>query len=124
MLSEVFKKDRFCYSRKEMLLTQFQPKYVEKILTNEKGEQFRVVFLVAFVDGQIKAKIVSMERVGEGCTTQNSSFGDETSKVLRLPELKKSEHQEFSYTPFFSDQVSPFYPLFFFNSQPTRAPSF
>ncbi|HEY4511849.1 MAG TPA: hypothetical protein VJH55_03340 [Candidatus Paceibacterota bacterium] len=107
-----------------MLLTQFQPKYVEKILTNEKGEQFRVVFLVAFVDGQIKAKIVSMERVGEGCTTQNSSFGDETSKVLRLPELKKSEHQEFSYTPFFSDQVSPFYPLFFFNSQPTRAPSF
>ena len=96
-----------------MLTPYSQSKFVEKILTNAKGEQFRVVFCVAFVNGEVKAQIVSATPISQTI---------EHKEVLCLPVFKEKVAQVFSYIPAFVSKISPFNQFFFFNSQPTRGP--
>lgn len=91
-----------------MLTPYSRSKFITKILTSASGEQFRVVFLVAIVDGQLKAQVVSAERVSIAC----------------LPEFKIKSPATFIYKSASNPVVSLFNPLFFFNSQPTRAPAY
>jgi len=97
-----------------MITPYSHSKFVEKILTNAKGEQFRVVFCVSLIGGEIKAHIVSATPISQGL---------EQKKVLCLPVVLEKVAQEFTYTPAFAPVLSPFNQFFFFNSQPTRAPS-
>ncbi|MSR71207.1 MAG: hypothetical protein EXS50_00845 [Candidatus Taylorbacteria bacterium] len=92
-----------------------QSKFVEKILTNVNGEQFRVTFFVSLVAGEIKAQVVSAECISKTV---------EAKKILCLPEFYAKQVQDFIYAPSCAPILSPFNQFFFFNSQPTRAPSF
>ena len=95
-----------------MLAPYSRSQFVEKILANAKGEEFRVIFLVCLEGGEIRAQIVSAEKIDSG-----------KKGALSLPGITGFCPQEISYTPFFSSAFSSFDELFFFNSQPTRAPS-
>ncbi|MDP3962372.1 MAG: hypothetical protein Q8Q03_00690 [bacterium] len=91
-----------------MLTPYSSSKFITKTLTSASGEQFRVVFLVSFVNGEVKAQVVSAKKISVVC----------------LPEFKEKSPVTFTYTPASSPVVSLFNPLFFFNSQPTRAPAY
>jgi hypothetical protein len=91
-----------------MLSPHLRSQFVTKILTSPTGEQYRVVFLVALVNGEVKAQVISAECLSTLC----------------LAEATTKSPVTFTYTPTFSEKLSLFNELFFFNSQPTRAPSF
>ena len=90
------------------MLVTTQSQFVEKILLSKDGKPFKVLFRVSFIGGQFKAVIVSAKPLEEH---------------LALP---ASFPKVISTTSFYNAPVSipsPFSPLLFFNSQPTRAPS-
>lgn len=93
-----------------MLSTHLRSQFVTKILTNATGEKFRVVFLVALVNGEVKAQVVSATPLTQ-------------PEAVCLPKVHVKSPTTFTYTPTFSSKVSLFNSLFFFTSQPTRAPS-
>ncbi len=96
-----------------MLTPHLRSQFVTKILTSASGEQFKVVFLVALVNGEVKAQVISAEPVSKA----------QAAAPLCLPCVKNNEKfVNFKKSP--KATPSPFYnELFFFNSQPTRAPS-
>ena len=98
-----------------MLIPYSRSQFVTKILTSPTGEQFRVVFLVALVDGKIKAQVISSERLSKQVPNTSAVY---------LPLALTKDSTVFDYVASFNPVVSPFNSLFFFNSQPTRAPSF
>lgn len=95
-----------------MLTPQLRSQFVTKVLTSPNGEKFKVVFLVALVNGEVKAQVVSATLISE------------KAEVACLPAPITKSKTVFDYTPAFSEILSPFISLFFLNSQPTRAPSF
>ncbi len=98
------------YNR-NMLTTQLRSQFVTKVLTSQSGEKYKVVFLVALVNGEVKAQVVSAEPLIK------------TEPIyLAQPFIKAPV--SFVYKPSFKEILSPFASLFFFNSQPTRAPAF
>ena len=97
-----------------MLSPYLRSQFVTKILTSATGEQFRVVFLVALVNGEPKAQVISATPLSQ------KDGGD----VLCLP-CVKSDEKFVTFSTTKKATPSPFFnELFFFNSQPTRAPSF
>ncbi len=100
------------------MLAPYSPgKYFEKILTNAEGQQFRVLFLVALVNGELKAQIISAEPLTQPLATK-------TQEVACLPVYKEKQSHSYTYTPSFAPILSPLNDFFFFMSQPPRAPSF
>lgn len=94
-----------------MLTPYSRSKFITKILTSANGERFRVIFLVALIDGKVQVQVVSAEPIA-------------TPSVICLPTISQKNSVAFAYAPASAPMVSPFSSLFFFNSQPTRAPSF
>lgn len=94
-----------------MLTPYSRSQFVTKILTSPSGEKFSVVFLVALVNGEVKAQMVSATPLSKPVS-------------VCLPGVCVKAPVSFAYTPSSNPLVSLFNPLFFFNSQPTRAPSF
>lgn len=97
-----------------MLTPASRSQFVTKILTSPTGEKYQVVFLVAVVNGELKAQVVSANLIEQ----------TQAAAPLCLPCAKNNENfVTFANSP--KAAPSPFYnELFFFNSQPTRAPSF
>ncbi|MES3031219.1 MAG: hypothetical protein V4697_02295 [Patescibacteria group bacterium] len=93
-----------------MLTPVLKSQFVTRIITNASGEQFKVVFLVTLVNGKPEAQIVSATSLSQ--------------KVYALPKPVVKTKAVYTYQPSFSSIISPLNSLFFFNSQPTRAPSF
>lgn len=94
-----------------MLTPYSRSQFVTKILTSDTGEKFQVVFLVTLVNGEVKGQIISATPIAEATS-------------ICLPVSIKKSPVTFTYTAPSNPAVSPFNSLFFFNSQPTRAPSF
>lgn len=97
-----------------MLTPYSQSKFVEKVLADASGKQFRVLFLVSLEAGEIKARVISATPVTPAVATRG---------VICLPLAAPASSASFAYTPHFSNIVSPYTDLTFFMSQPTRAPS-
>lgn len=95
--------------------TEQIPQFVEKIVTDRSGQVFKLTFLVAIVDGQLKGRLVSAQPLAQ-------SFKN-TESILSLPVICPKNETITEYTPAFAPIVSPYSELFFFTSQPTRAPS-
>ncbi len=95
-----------------MLTPYSEPQFVEKTITSHTGEQFRVVFLVAIVNGEVRARVISAV-----------SMGSARAHTLSLPVPFIPSPSVISYAPAFAPKVSPYFTLEFFISQPTRAPS-
>jgi len=97
-----------------MLTPYSHSKFITKTLTSIHGGEFRVVFLVSFVNGKMKAEVVS-------ATPLPQSFAKPTVACLPSPIIKNEV--SFTYTPAFSSIISPYTSFFFYTSQPTRAPA-
>ena len=93
-----------------MLTPQLRSQFVTKILTSADGSQYKVVFLVALVNGEVKAQMISAEPVSKAVP-------------ICLPCASVKSPATFVYKASSTGVVSPFNTLFFYNSQPTRAPS-
>ena len=104
-----------------MLKPSIPSKFVERIITSQTGEQYRVVFLVTLVGGEVKARVVSAELITglvSGSVDQSKQSG-----ILSLPGFSALVVADTEYVFDFTPEVSPFTSLLFFTSQPTRAPS-
>lgn len=107
-----------------MLTPHLRSQFVTKILTSATGEKFRVVFLVSLVNGEVKAQVVSAVLISGKSGAKTAGSASAAAAPLFLPVIKSNEI--FVTFPKSSGGTSPspyFNELFFFNSQPTRAPS-
>ena len=99
-----------------MLTIQPRSKFIEKILMSQTGQQFTVTFLVSFVGGEMKARMISAIPFDASAATAHSA--------IFLPTPRAKAVTSFEYIPAFAPIVSPLHLFDFFISQPTRAPSF
>jgi hypothetical protein len=112
------------------MLTRYRPKtkLIEKFYTRADGKTIRVLFLVALVGGELKAKLISAE-LADNYASEKSSCSDYFTDFTRqsgisfLPVECKKSINHFQYIPSYSGIISPYNQLTFFISQPTRAPS-
>ncbi len=100
-----------------MLTPYSHSQFITKILTSTSGDKYKVVFLVALVDGKVNAQIVSSEFISKIAHVVESA-------QVCLPAPISRKEIFFTYAPSFKNLIFPFNSLFFYNSQPTRAPSF
>ena len=121
------------------MLKPFIPsKFVERIITSQTGECYRVVFVVSLVNGEVKAKVISAELIsaptlklapvysntsGDSGASNSSDFSNVDLGVLCLPCDSSLISSFATFISSFAPKVSPFTSLLFFTSQPTRAPS-
>lgn len=101
---------------KAMLTPYVNSQFVEKVFTDRAGRQFRMVFLVALVNGEVKGRLVSVQPLAQ------ESFKN-TAEVICLPIICPKNETVTEYIAPTIPVVSPYNELFFFTSQPTRAPS-
>jgi len=94
------------------MLAPYRPQFIERILSDSFGRQFRVVFAVSYLNGEVRGRIVSATEVKALAT-----------RALCLPCAKMDEEAtDTAYT--IHHVASPYFSLeFLINSQPTRAPS-
>jgi hypothetical protein len=111
-----------------MLTPHLQSRFIEKVLTDRSGQQFRVLFLVSLVNGEVRGQIISAQPIFE--TAKTAGLPGRVAKVapwvnLCLPCTKAAAKIIESKVRPWSRVASPYYSsLEFFMSQPTRAPSF
>ena len=97
-----------------------ETRFVEQVFTDQSGQQFRLSFLVALVNGELRGRLVSVQPLSSARNTQCSIVNDQFCLPIVCPK-KKAETE---YVPAYVPVVSPYIELYFFTSQPTRAPSF
>jgi hypothetical protein len=119
-----------------MLTPHLQSRFIEKVLTDRSGRQFRVLFLVSLVNGEVRGQIVSAQpifeevmaaslpgHVSKGRARHESA--DSPWTKLCLPAIKSATKAIDAKIRSWTRVASPYYSSFdFFMSQPTRAPSF
>src|ERR1035437_5955779 len=111
-----------------MLTPHLQSRFIEKILTDRNGRQFRVLFLVSLVNGEVRGQIISAQPIFERIKT--ASLPGRVVKMtswtrLCLSCIKAAAKIIGSKIRPWTRVASPYYSsLEFFMSQPTRAPSF
>ena len=98
------------------------PQLIERIFTDQHGRQFRMVFMVAVVDGELKGKLVSVQPISAASHKLNGAV---SSGTICLPISCSVKKAETIYVADFAPVVSPYVSLeSLMTSQPTRAPSF
>jgi hypothetical protein len=105
--------------RTKFMLTPYRPQFVEKILADSFGRQFRVVFAVSYsLDGEVRGRIVSAQPIEllKGSTIRSHANAC-------LPCAQSFNLQSFNL-PIVTPVASPYFSLeYLLNSQPTRAPA-
>jgi hypothetical protein len=112
-----------------MLAVSNAPRFVSRVLSDVNGRQFRLTFLVAFVNGELKGRLVSAEPLFVSSAERQQGVralleGEVTDGSFCLPAICNEKKPETTFIPDFAPIVSPYIELYFFTSQPTRAPSF
>jgi len=125
------------------MITSYKPQFIEKIFTDQLGQQFRLVFLVTNVDGEMKGRLVSAELISKKVgllsgrvskvSSNNAHYAEQNSGAdnfniayevpICLPIICEKVEADTTYISSCKKILSPFSELFFFMSQPTRAPS-
>jgi hypothetical protein len=108
-----------------MFKPSIRPQFVERILTSPTGEQYRVIFEVTVIAGQMRARAVRAEKIELVALRLETAQNDIPVNVQNfcLPCATSDYAILFADYDFPIAKVSPFTSLLFFNSQPTRAPS-
>jgi hypothetical protein len=89
----------------------------ERIVRDKNGVLFRVRFIIENIDGRPQPRIVSAEAFKK---VENKA-GQTT---LSLPTFSSEVVLNEKFVQTYFSKISPYLPLTFFMSQPTRAPSF
>ena len=110
------------------MITQYsKPQFLSRIFTDAAGRQFRLTFLVAVVDGELKGHLVSAEPISATASVDRQLTGAvaDVSSIFCLPIACPKQELSTEYVPAFALVVSPYFSAFEFliHSQPTRAPS-
>jgi hypothetical protein len=96
----------------------------ERIVRDKNGVLVRVRFIVVEVNGSFQAQIVSAEAIASHVNTNsNTQSTKPESEVFFFPIFKKSVNFHKEVKHFVESFISPYQPLDFLMSQPTRAPS-
>ena len=116
-----------------MLAVHNDIRFISRVFTDTLGRQFKLTFLVALVDGEIKGRLVSAQQISKSLelpssTSDHSSFQYSNLRAeeatFLLPVCQEEKVPETVFIPAFTPIVSPYLELYFFTSQPTRAPAF
>jgi hypothetical protein len=108
----------------QSLIASSAPQLLERIFTDQFGRCFRMVFMVAVVDGELKGKLVSVQPISEAASLKLKGTCV-SSGTICLPTDISNKSVETEYVPSFVPVVSPYVSLeYLMTSQPTRAPSF
>jgi len=102
------------------MLAPYRPQFVEKILADSFGRQFRVVFAVSYsIDGEVRGRIVSAQPIE---LLKGSTIRSQANACL--PCAQSLNLQSFNLS-IVTPVASPYFSLeYLLNSQPTRAPAF
>lgn len=104
-----------------MITSLNRPQFISRIFTDVSGRQFRLNFFVAVVDGEVRGHLLSVEPIS---STVKLLAGEVVDGSICLPIVCSDTKPVTSYISPFIPVVSPYTELYFFTSQPTRAPSF
>lgn len=96
--------------------------FISRIFTDITGQQFRLTFFVSIVNGEAKGHLVSAQPISTSAHLRLAGTCSD-STIFCLPIACPQKEIETAYIPAYTPVVSPFTELFFFTSQPTRAPS-
>ncbi|GEM_PF-1296827 len=105
--------------------------FLSRIFTDISGQQFRLTFFVTIVAGEPRGHLVSAQpisiaahlRLSGSCASSDCS-NNSGGQIFCLPVACPKKEIETIYIPAYTPIISPFTELFFFTSQPTRAPNF
>ncbi len=117
----MFKRFRKYQNSATELSTTGASQLLERVFTDQSGRQFRMVFLVAIVNGEVKGRLVSAQPISN---TSRELNGQVSSGTICLPIECTEQKGDTLYTTDFTQTISPYFSLnFLMTSQPTRAPS-
>ncbi len=106
------------------MIIECRSKFVEKLVTDSFGQQFRAVFLVAIVGGEVKARLVSLQPLPKQTLALTGAVAHESGVVLCLPAWTVQAEIETPYRAPVAPCVSPYFDLdILLSTQPTRAPA-
>ncbi len=105
-----------------MLTPYLQSQFVEKILTDVKGRQFKALFLVSLVNGEVNARLISLQLISPKALALEGAIAQD---IFFLPSFAAEKSVETPYVASVAPFVSPYFDIaeFILTSQPTRAPS-
>lgn len=104
-----------------MLTAYSRSQFVEKTLTDTSGRQFKVLFLVSLVNGEVVARPVSMKLISSDILAL-AGFQSDARACLAC--FSAARVEETPYVSPWAPVVSPYINLdAIITSQPTRAPS-
>jgi len=104
-----------------MLTPYLQSQFVEKILTDANGRQFKALFFVSLVNEEVSARLVSLQLISPKCLAIEGAISQD---VFFLPSFSSTKAVETPYVASVAPFVSPYFDIeLILNSQPTRAPS-
>lgn len=110
-----------------MLKPIIPSKFIERIITSQNGEQYRVIFQVELINGEVKARVISAQAISAPVPRLESAYsysGSVSNAGVLLIDSSSAKISADTACVFdFTPEVSPFNSLLFFTSQPTRAPS-
>jgi hypothetical protein len=98
--------------------------FLSRIFTDQSGQQFRLTFFVTFVNGEARGHLVSAQPISMHSHLRLAGDCAPSSQAFCLPISAPKKELETAYIPSYTPIVSPFTELYFFTSQPTRAPSY
>lgn len=105
--------------------------FLSRIFTDQAGQQFRLTFFVTIVAGEPRGHLVSAQPIStaahlrlSGSCTSSTGSNNSGEQIFCLPVACPKNEIKTIYIPAYAPIISPFTELFFFTSQPTRAPSY
>jgi hypothetical protein len=96
----------------------------ERIVRDKNGVLVRVRFIVVEVNGEFQAQIISAEEISNVKARSQTGAARPESGVFLFPIFKKEANFYEKIVENYKVTFSPYQPLDFLMSQPTRAPSF
>lgn len=112
-----------------MLTPLNQSQFISRIFSDATGRKFRLTFLVAIVNGEVRGHLVSAEPVSSSdnqtLITNYQLTGAVSDGSFCLPIICNNKKPATTYVSSLKPIVTPYFSLeFLINSQPTRAPSY
>jgi hypothetical protein len=111
-----------------MLTPLNNSQFISRIFSDATGRQFRLTFLVAIVNGEVRGHLISAEPVSKAGSQSSIANYQLTGAVsdgsFCLPIICNNKKPATTYVSSLKPIATPYFSLeFLINSQPTRAPS-